>query len=318
MRLIRSFLLLIAVMAQGAGASAGEGPEVVVSIKPLHSLVAAVMEGVDDPYLIVKGANSPHGYRLRPSDANALAQSEVIFWVGENFERFLKKPIESIGTSAKIVSLEETPNLIVFKFREGGPFESQDQDHNGGEEPAGLGDHAAGVGTDMHFWLDPLNAQAMVRLIEDTLVAADPKNSAAYKANAAALQEKLVALTAELESLLEAVKDQPYVVFHDGYQYFEKRFGLNAVGAVTVSPETIPGAARVSEIRRRVKELGAVCVFAEPQFQPKLIAVIIEGSQARAGILDPLGATLDAGPGAYSQLMRDMVASFKRCFLQGN
>jgi zinc transport system substrate-binding protein len=295
---------------------------VVVSIKPLHSLVAAVMEGVEDPYLIVKGANSPHGYRLRPSDASALARSEVIFWVGENFERFLKKPIESIGTGAKIVSLGETPDLIVLQFREGGPFESHDHDddheQNGGEEPAALGDHAAGAGTDMHFWLDPLNAQAMVRLIEDALVAADPKNSAAYKANAAALQEKLVALTAELERLLEAVKDQPYVVFHDGYQYLEKRFGLNAVGAVTVSPETIPGAARVSEIRRRVKELGAVCVFAEPQFQPKLIAVIIEGSQARAGILDPLGATLDAGPGAYFQLMRDMVASFKSCFLQGS
>ena len=322
MRLIRFILVLIAVMAQGAGASAGEGPAVVVSIKPLHSLVAAVMEGVEDPYLIVKGANSPHGYRLRPSDASALARSEVIFWVGENFERFLKKPIESIGTGAKIVSLGETPDLIVLQFREGGPFESHDQDpdhdHSGGEEPAGLGDHAAGVGTDMHFWLDPLNAQAMVRLIEDALVAADPKNSAAYKENAAALQEKLVALTAELERLLEAVKDQPYVVFHDGYQYLEKRFGLNAVGAVTVSPETIPGAARVSEIRRRVKELGAVCVFAEPQFQPKLIAVIIEGSQARAGILDPLGATLDAGPGAYFQLMRDMVASFKSCFLQGS
>ena len=289
MRLIRSILLLITVMAQGAGASAGEGPEVVVSIKPLHSLVAAVMEGVDAPYLIVKGANSPHGYRLRPSDANALAQSEVIFWVGENFERFLKKPIESIGASAKIVSLGEAPDLIVLRFREGGPFESHDHDLNDGEEPAGLGDHAASVGTDMHFWLDPLNAQAMVRLIEDALVAADPKNSAAYKANAAALQERLVALTAELERLLEAVKDQPYVVFHDGYQYLEKRFGLNAVGAVTVSPETIPGAARVSEIRRRVKELGAVCVFAEPQFQPKLIAVIIEGSQARAGLVPALG-----------------------------
>jgi len=316
MRLIRSILLLIAVMAQGAGASAGEGPAVVVSIKPLHSLVAAVMEGAGDPYLIVKGANSPHGYRLRPSDASALARSEVIFWVGENFERFLKKPIESIGTGAKIVSLEETPDLIVLQFREGGPFENHD--HDGGEKQVGLGDHAAGVRTDMHLWLDPLNAQAMVRLIEDALVAADPKNSAAYKANAAALQEKLVALTAELERLLEAVRDQPYVVFHDGYQYLEKRFGLNAVGAVTVSPETIPGAARVSEIRRRVKELGAVCVFAEPQFQPKLIAVIIEGSQARAGILDPLGATLDAGPGAYFQRMRDMVASFKSCFLRGS
>jgi zinc transport system substrate-binding protein len=280
------------------------------------------MEGVEDPYLIVKGANSPHGYRLRPSDASALARSEAIFWVGENFERFLKKPIETIGTGAKIVSLGEAPNLIVLKFREGGPFESHDHDddheQNGGEEPADLGDRAAGVGTDMHFWLDPLNAQAMVRLIEDTLVAADPKNSAAYKANAAALQERLVALSAELASLLEAVKDRPYVVFHDGYQYFENRFGLNAVGAVTVSPETIPGAARVSEIRRRVKELGAVCVFAEPQFQPKLIAVIIEGSEARAGVLDPLGATLDAGPAAYFQLMRDMVAAFKHCFLQGS
>jgi zinc transport system substrate-binding protein len=316
MRLIRSILLLIAVTAQGVGASAGQGPEVVVSIKPLHSLVAAVMEGVDDPYLIVKGANSPHGYRLRPSDANALAQSKVIFWVGENFERFLKRSIESIGTKAKIVSLGEAPNLIMLTFREGGPFESHD--HDGSEEQVGLGDHAAGVRTDMHLWLDTLNAQAMVRLIEDALVAADPKNSAAYKANAVALQEKLVALTAELESLLEAVKDRPYVVFHDGYQYFENRFGLNAVGAVTVSPETIPGAARVSEIRRRVKELGAVCVFAEPQFQPKLIAVIIEGSEARAGVLDPLGATLDAGPRAYFQLMRDMVAAFKSCFLQGS
>ncbi|ANL28577.1 Zn-uptake transporter substrate-binding protein ZnuA [Rhizobium phaseoli] len=297
---------------------AADAPVVVTSIKPIHSLVAAIMQGVGEPELIVDGAASPHTYNLKPSNARALQEAKVIFWTGPGLEAFLEKPLQALGSKANIAELDKAPGLVKLPFREGGAFEphddGDDHDHAGetGHDSDHEHDHEHGT-FDTHLWLDPMNAKAMAAEIATTLVAADPANALTYQANAKALDDRLTALDKEIATTVAPVKDKPFVVFHDAYQYFEHRYGIRVAGSITVSPETIPGAERVSEIHRKVGELGATCVFAEPQFEPRLVNVVIEGTSARSGVLDPEAATLKAGPDLYFTLMRSIAESMKAC-----
>ncbi|MEM1045873.1 MAG: zinc ABC transporter substrate-binding protein, partial [Pseudomonadota bacterium] len=195
---------------------------------------------------------------------------------------------------------------------EGHNHAAKHDDH--AHEGHGHGDHAHGHGAvDAHVWLDPQNAKALVHEIEEALAAHDPANAAKYEANAEALMARLDDLTAEIKTTLEPVKDKPFVVFHDAYHYFENRFGLKAAGSITVSPEVIPGARRIGEIQGKLKELDAACVFSEPQFEPKLVTVVTDGTNAKSGVLDPLGARLENGPSLYFDLLRGMATSFRDC-----
>ncbi|WJR66509.1 zinc ABC transporter substrate-binding protein [Neorhizobium sp. CSC1952] len=331
-------LSLLSATALFAGAGAAfAAPDVVVSIKPIHSLVASIMQGVGEPKLIVAGAASPHTFSLKPSNAATIESADIVFWVGPGMEAFLEKPLEALGSRATVVELEDAPGLEKLPFREGGAFEAHDHGHEGeaAHEHGGHDEeHAEGEGHehegheheghehehgafDTHLWLDPMNAKAIAAEIEKTLVSADPANAAAYQANAAALMQKIDALDTELKATVEPVKDKPFIVFHDAYQYFEKRYGVSVAGSVTVSPETMPGADRISQIHRKVTELGATCVFAEPQFEPKLVAVVTEGTPARSATLDPEAATLKEGPDLYFELMRGLASSMKDCLSQG-
>lgn len=289
-------------------------PNVVASTKPVHSLVAAVMAGVGEPGLIVKGAASPHTYSLRPSDASALENADIVFWTGHGLELFLGEALETLSTKAETVELANSPGIELLPLREGGAFEPHshgDEDH-GHEEAAHDHEHEHEEG-DMHFWLDPENAKLMVTEIARVLSAADPENEATYQANAEVEIEALGALENEISRTLDGVKEKPFVVFHDAYQYFENRFGLEVAGTITVSPEAMPGAARVDELRRKVGELGATCVFAEPNFEPAIVSTIVEGTEAKAGVLDPEGSALTEGPGLYGDLLRGIAAGLVDC-----
>ncbi|MBB3566505.1 zinc ABC transporter substrate-binding protein ZnuA [Rhizobium sp. BK491] len=306
--------LFLSGLLVGTTATAADAPKVVVSIKPIHSLVAAVMQGVGTPNLIVDGAASPHTYALKPSNARSLQEAKVVFWVGPGMEAFLQKPLAALGSNATIVELDDAPGITKLKFREGGAFEP----HDDGDEHEASDDHAHGHDHDhgefdTHLWLDPHNAKAMVSEITTSLVAADPVNALTYQANQKALNDKLDALDTEIASTLAPVKDKPFIVFHDAYQYFEHRYGVRVSGSITVSPETIPGAQRVAEIHSKVADLGATCVFAEPQFEPKLVNVVLEGTSAKSGTLDPEAATLPQGPDLYFDLMRGIASSLKAC-----
>ena len=499
MRLVRTAFLATTILASSTTFAQADA-KVIASIKPVHSLVAAVMEGVGTPDLLVEGAGSPHTYSLKPSQARKLQDADLVFWMSHDLEAFLEKSIEGIATDAKSVPLMDTHGLIKLDFREGGAFDAHahddhddhkdhddhddykdhddhddhddhkdhdDHDDHKDHDDHGHGDHAfewAGVfelsagtykwsfakvdgayadpamkmailtsdhiedseetaeamlesddtnsafnndlltvadkaytlnfddtkditvftvtiekdgayafftehmpfefeasehffkdlagkdvepiaqepdmghhddhhgehahkdhddhddhghhGTDPHVWLDPVNAKAMVHEIEEALVEADPANAATYEANAEAMMSKLDKLVTEIEAELEPVKGRGYVVFHDAYQYFETRFGVSAVGSITVSPEVLPGAERVVELRDKVRSLDATCVFSEPQFEPKLVMTITENTNAGTGVLDPLGASIDDGPELYFTLIRNMAKSLKDCLLK--
>ncbi|MFT4162943.1 zinc ABC transporter substrate-binding protein ZnuA [Shinella sp.] len=339
---VRTLLLSTALLAAGTLAARAEAPDVVVSIKPIHSLVAAIMQGVGEPGLIVEGAASPHTYSLKPSNAAALQDADVVFWVGHGLEAFLEKPLETLGSKATVVELEDAPGLEKLPFREGGPFEahmhegedghdhaheghSHDADghdhakeaegHDHGEE-AGHEDHEHGE-FDMHLWLSPDNARAIAAEAAKVLAGKDPANAEIYRKNLAGLNDRLDALDKEIAETVAPVKDKPFIVFHDAYQYFEHHYGVTTAGSITVSPETLPGAERLTQIRDKVKTLGATCVFAEPQFEPKLVNVVIEGTPAKSGTLDPEAATLDPGPDLYFTLMKGIATSLRDCLGQG-
>ncbi|WP_306261488.1 zinc ABC transporter substrate-binding protein [Pararhizobium sp. IMCC21322] len=321
--------------AQSDGYAQEQIVQVLTSIKPVHSLVSGVMSGVGEAELLLNGASSPHTYSLKPSQARSLQSADVIFWIGEELEVFLEKPLETLGQKARIVTLEDVPGLTRLPFREGGAFDAHEEDeeheeqemheaqseqheHQDDEEEAHNSDEHDHGELDPHIWLDPVNAGLLVSHIASVLSEIDSANAAEYNANAAAMQEQLTQLTGDVEALLEPVADRPFVVFHDGYHYFEDRFGLQAAGSLTINPETMPGAARLAEIKQKLNDLEAACIFSEPQFQSRIIDVAREGTSAKAGLLDPLGMDLQKGPELYDQLIRNMAASFHDCLSVGS
>ncbi len=291
------------------GTARAEDLKVVATIKPIHSLVTQVMGDVGEPRLLVGGAASPHTYSLKPSDARALNAATVVFRVSEEIEPFTRRIVASLPKTVTVVTLANSPGLKLLDKRRGDTFEAHDHGHDDHSH----GDHDHGPVRDGHVWLDPQNAVAMVGEIARALSEAAPEHAAVFKANGEKTIAGIDALAKEIDAALAPLKGKSFVVFHDAYQYFEARFGLTAAGAITVSPEVQPSAKRLSEIRGKIKTLGVACVFAEPQFKSKLVATVIEGTGAKAGTLDPEGASVDAGDGAYAALLRNLAQGLTTC-----
>ena len=311
-RLVRAALAGLALAVVGAmPVRAADGPRVIASIVPIHSLVAQVMEGVGQPHLLVSGAASPHDYALRPSDAEALSNADAVFWVGPGLESFLAKSLASLAKKARVVPLATAEGVFVLPVRRGGAWEGERVEGQAARGPAAGG--SGPVGRDMHIWLYPANAQALTRAIAATLADVDPANAARYERNRDSTLARLATLDRDIAAAVGRVAAQPFVVFHDAYQYFEHRYGLRAVGSITVSPERAPGPRRIRDLRTKIERLKAKCVFREPSFESGLIATLVEGTDTRVGVLDPEGATVEPGPAAYDALMRRLAAGLVDC-----
>lgn len=350
-------------------ATYAETPRVATDIAPVHSLVARVMDGLGTPNLIIAQGASPHEYSLRPSEAGALQEADLVFWIGEDLTPWLEDALETLAEDAKVVELLEIEGVALLEFREGALFEAHDhgghdeqeheeehQDHaeDDGHEHEGAEhahekdhddhehedgheheeeehahdekhdehdheehahddhDHAHGA-HDPHAWLSPDNAMLWLNAIAASLSAADPKNAGTYYANAAAGIEETKALSSEISTRLDPVRDGKFIVFHDAYQYFETAFDFPASGAISFSDASDPSPARVAEVRARVVDEGIDCVLSEPQFNQSLVATVIDGATVETAVIDPLGSDLDLGPGLYPQLMQSLANSLADC-----
>ena len=332
--------------------SANSEIKVVTSIKPIHSLASYLMEGVGRPSLIVDGYASPHGFAMKPSHAKMLQNADIIFWVGEDLENFLEKPLGSIAKKAEKIELMQVKGLQVLKFRERNIFDDHDHDDHGHDDHGKKEDdhddhghddhgkkeddhddhghddhgkkeddhddhghddhdgHAHGE-FDPHIWLDPINAKAMLNEMAEHLIENDPKNEAKYKSNLAKALQEIDKLT--IDVMTDLSSSVASIVFHDAYQYFEKRFNVNILGAFTVNTDVMPGAEQLAEIREIIEHDKVACVFSEPQFNPDIIKAVAKDMNIKTGVVDPLGATLDPGKDLYFNLIRNMSASFKGC-----
>ncbi|WP_299149280.1 zinc ABC transporter substrate-binding protein [uncultured Tateyamaria sp.] len=364
------------------GAAAADIPRVAVDIAPVHSIVAAVMGDLGQPNLIVSPGASPHGYSMRPSEARALDQADVVVWVGEGLASWLSGPITELAAGAEVIELLDLPGTQLLEIRENAAFGSHDDhghgaahdgddhddheakvdddhDENGHEDhadevkadadhdhahddhaqddhddhaPEAHDDHAAEAhddhddhegedhadahadhdhgAFDPHAWLDPQNAVIWAQTIAQVLAEKDPENSAVYTSNAEAFASDMNALQDEVTAILAPVTDRPFVVFHDAYHYFENRFGVEAVGAVSASDAAAPSPARVAALRDEVAGFEAVCAMREPQFAGGMLESL---GTVKLGEMDPMGAALEVGPTLYSELLRGMATSLANC-----
>jgi len=296
------------------GSAAEASPRVVVTIKPIHSLAAAILEGIAEPKLLLNGAASPHSYALKPSDARAVNEADAVIFVSKNLEGFLTKAIESLPAKARVIDLEEAPGLRLLPVRQAGLQQASNESTDDNEEHEEHEGHFHNHnGNDVHFWLDPMNAIAIARHLAREFSAIDPGHEAQYQANAAKLEAALTGLDAELRATLAGLSDRSFIVFHDVTQYLDTRYGLRGVGAITVSPEREPGAKRLAAVRAKIEEAKAICVFSEPEFPPKLVQMLTAGTKAKRGVLDEVGAAIPPGPGQYFALMRADAASLAGC-----
>ena len=300
-------------------------PKVVTSIKPLHSLISYVMDGVGSPNLLVDGSSSPHTFQLKPSHATMLQEADVVFWIGEDLESFLETPLDSIAVNARKITLMDSDQIELLKFREKNVFEDHHDEHeghddhdeheehaDGHDEHEGHDDHGHHHGEfDIHFWLDPEIAKSIVKIASLELSKVDPANQATYQTNASNAVSELDKLINDTRTKINS--NAKYIVFHDAYQYFEQRFGIEVIGALTVNPEVLPGAKQLAEIREVIEHEKVNCLFSEPQFNPSIANTIAQDTGIKAAVLDPLGAELEPGKELYFQLINDMASSFESC-----
>lgn len=280
--------------------------KVVTTIKPIHSLVAGVMDGLGSPSLIVDGSNSPHNFSLKPSHAKMIEDAEIIFWVGEDLETFMIKPLESIANNATKVSFMDLDNITKLKFKEENILEVEgyDDDHDDHDK------HADGE-FDAHIWLDPKNAIEIVNEIAKTLSLKDPNKKNVYYSNAEKLNHSLNELIEKIN--LSINKDARFIVFHDAYQYFEKRFDVSSAGALILNEEALPSAKKVSEIHKIIKKQNINCIISEPQFNPNIIKSIAQDSSILTRSFDPLGSSFDTNKNLYFEMILSLSNSLKDC-----
>ena len=304
--LLGGLCALVLVWNQEAMAS----PDVVVSIKPLHSLISAVMKDVSHPHLLIQGVETPHSFALKPSKARFLQDADAVFWVGRDLEGFLAKPLETLPRQAKIITFSK--ELKLLPYRRAGIWAAK-----GDADRHEKHDHGHGK-TDPHFWLDPVLVQSVVSIVVRTLSEIDGGNATLYQRNGDALLDRLIALHLRTEAKLKTIRAVPYLVFHDAYQYLEKRYRLNSIGTVTLNPEYRPGAKHLDAVRRRAEQRDVRCIFREPQFHPSMLNVVVADTAMRVAVLDPLGASLEPGPDAYFEILDQLSNSLSACLAENS
>ncbi|MDA9237750.1 zinc ABC transporter substrate-binding protein [Planktomarina sp.] len=300
-------LFSISAVATFLGSSAiADVPNVSVDIAPLHSLVASVMNGVGVPNLIIPPGSSPHDHQLRPSEAKAMQDANIVFWMGEELTPWMENAVKTLSSDASVTTFLENDKTSLLEFREGALFEAHDHEEEHDEH--GHGSH------DPHAWLSPNNAKAWLDVIAAQLSSYDPENAGVYFTNAASAKSEIEMMMAEINLALDPIRGGKFIVFHDAYQYFENDFDFQASGAISIGDASDPSPARIAKIQKRIRDEEINCVLAEPQFKANLVQTVMEGSQANTNVIDPLGAGLKPGILLFNKLIKNMAQSLADCF----
>jgi zinc transport system substrate-binding protein len=323
----------LAALTLAAAPAAAEVPVVVTDTPVVHSLVSQVMGDLGEPTVIVEQGADEHSFQLRPSQAAALADAGLVFWVGEELTPWLARALETTSGTATSVSLLDVPGLTLIEYGDGSgahghddhaheEAKADDHEHDHAHEEAASDEHAhdeagdedhAHAGIDPHAWLDPENAKVWTAAIAVALAAADPANAATYAANADAAKARIDAAVAEAAATLAPAHDRPIVVFHDAYGYFARAFDVDIAGSIALGDAAAPGAQRLRELQETIGAEKIACVFREPQHDASIAESVAADAGVGIGTLDPSGSSLTYGPSLYETLLTSLATSIADC-----
>jgi len=311
---------------------ASETTGIITTIQPITSLVSAVIGNTGKTISLIPTEISPHEYKLKPSDIKKLQNGNIIFYVSDHLETSITKVFENLPKNIKSINLMEDAGIKHLAIRDNEAWERHDHrhghgDHHDHDKKAKEHDdhedekHAKKHDDhdnhekedDVHIWLSPDNAVKIIKKVNKELSLYFPENAKTYNKNTNQMIKKINELEVELKNELSGIKDKPYIVFHDAYQYFETSFDLNAVGSIALDGDIASSPKQISFIKDKIVKFKASCVFQEPQFDSKLVKIVAEGTNAQIGTLDPLGLNIKSGENFYLQLLKNMAKSLKDC-----
>lgn len=300
------FLSLFLLVVSTTSATA-KSLRIVASIKPVHSLVAGVTQGVSKPELLMSSNQSPHHYSLRPSERKMLAEADLVFWIGPSMESFMPRILGSLKNKQKTIALIETQGLKLLPIRQ---IDNEHDDHSHDTDNHIKADQKLSK-MDAHFWLNTYNADILIDIISQHIIRLDPENKQHYQSNSQQLHHQIAQLRKQLKQSLSSIK-KPFMTYHDGYQYFEKEFNLNNAGFITAS-ELQPSARRISHLKSLIKEKKVACIFYDAPTKPAIMKSLLANSNAKAVMLDPAGILITPGKNAWFELMSLMGKQFISC-----
>lgn len=300
---------------------------IVATIKPIHSLVAAVTDGVLTPQLLINRNVSPHTHSLSPDEVQMLRNADLVIWVGEIYEAHMKQTVGKTVPKPKIFTLSEREGLKLYPYRQESSWEGEfkeahdcdcgtceehnheEHDHHGQDHHHGHSHSPHSI--DGHLWLDPNNAIIIVKEVAKALSRIDPSNVSRYQTNAAKTIEDIKSLDKSLQGRLKPVQGKPYLLYHDAMQYFDKHFGTRAIGAITTEPGHPPKAQHFIRLKKllgnKSSPIYPACIFTEPQFENDVSINLAEQFSIKYHMLDYLGQDISSGPRAYFEIMNQIV-----------
>ena len=329
--MIKFFSILALFICTGVNVFATETTGVISTIQPINSLVSAVIGNTGKSITIIPSEQSPHDFKLKPSDVKVLQNGNIIFYVSNHLESSVTKVFKNLPKNIKLINLMEESGINHLAIRDNAAWERHDHhgddhddhdkhgkkhdDHDDhdkhGKKHDDHDDHEKE--DDVHIWLSPDNAIKIVQKVNKVLSLYFPENSQIYNDNTTKFIDKIRNLKMELIKELSPIKNKPYIVFHDAYQYFEKTFELNAVGSIALEGDIASSPKQISFIKDKIIKSKASCVFQEPQFDSKLVKIVLEGTNAKTGTLDPHGVNITGNKDFYLQLLKNMAKSLKEC-----
>lgn len=290
-------ILIIFLIFNIKNSLAGENkPLIVTSIKPIYAIAKAVLGDKANIELLLKNNISPHDFHLKPSHIKTLQKADIVFYIDDNFENSLVNALENLPKNTKKYPLSKS-GVNLIKSRSGGIWKNNENINS----------------FDLHFWLDIKNAKIIAKYIAEKLSESNSENKEFYAKNLAQFLAQLNLLDQDITNSLAGLENRPFLVFHDAYQYFEKSYNLAAIGSITFDPTELSSVSRIKNLKEEIKNKKIFCVFYEPQFSDKLAKTLVENSNVKMGIIDPLGANIKEDENLYLHLMNNLANSFKNC-----
>lgn len=287
--------------------AAAKVPVVVTDIPAIGALVQQVLGDLGSPVVLMDQGSDPHHYQMRPSQAAALQDADLLVWIGPELAPWLDRSADGMaaGKSLRLLDLPQTQRREY----------AGDDDHDEAEHDHAEDDHDDHhSGTDPHAWLDPVNGQYWLGQIAEVLAEKDADNAAAYRTNALKAAAAIAELDVQLQAQLEPAKGKRFIVLHDAYGYFTQHFGLEAAIPVSLGDASTPSAARLKQVQAQIRDSGATCAFPEVNHDPKLLAVVVEGLETRQGTaLNPEGSSYGEGGELYAAILRGIGDALSEC-----
>ena len=339
---LKTTAIAAAILSFSAAASA----TIVTSVKPLGFIASSIANGITDTEVLVPAGASPHDYSLKPSDVQKLKSAEMLIWIGEDVDAFLDKSIDDLDYK-KVLTIKDIAAIELFLVKgkhhhhhhgEGDAHEGHDHAHKGhehkGHEHAHEGhdhkhehkhehgheghehhhDHEhEDLGVNWHVWYSPDISKAVAQRIAAKLLKQYPEKKDLIEKNVAEFNRTLDEQNAKIKTQLEGVKDKGFYVFHDAYGYFNNAYGLKQTGYFTINPLVAPGAKTLAKIKEEIAEHKVTCLFAEPQFTPKVIESLSKGTKVNVGRLDPMGDAVKLGANSYAAFLQFTADSYAQC-----